>query len=74
MKKRKNMTHSNISVHHDVFTKIQGKRPAARDGHTGLIFGDLFIVFGGDRHHMPFNDCYILDIKKEFISKGSSFM
>ena len=47
------------------YGKIQGKKPAARDGHTGVIFGDLFIVFGGDRHHMPFNDTFILDLKRE---------
>jgi hypothetical protein len=45
--------------------KVAGKRPMARDGHTGLVFGDNFIVFGGDRHHMPFNDIFMLDLKKE---------
>ncbi len=53
--------------------KIQNKRPAARDGHTGVMFFDLFIVFGGDRHHMPFNDLYILDMKRELIIKSHVF-
>jgi hypothetical protein len=46
--------------------RAQGKRPMGRDGHTGLIFGDTFIVFGGDRHHMPFNDVFMLDLKGDF--------
>ena len=43
-----------------------GKRPAARDGHTGVVWSDNFIVFGGDRHHMPFNDLFCLDLAGEF--------
>ena len=41
---------------------MKGRRPAARDGHTGMVFENHMIVFGGDRHHMPFNDCYVLDL------------
>ena len=44
---------------------VKGKRPAARDGHTGIIFGDYLIIFGGDRHHMPFNDMFALDLEAE---------
>ena len=47
-------------------TKTQGKRPPARDGHTGVIIGKSFFVFGGDRHQMPFNDFFMLDIAAEF--------
>lgn len=43
-----------------------GKRPAARDGHTGVVWAHNFIVFGGDRHHMPFNDLFMLDLQGEF--------
>jgi hypothetical protein len=53
-----------------IYGKVQGRRPAARDGHTGVIVGDIMIVFGGDRHHMPFNDTYKLDIKSEFEARG----
>lgn len=56
-----------------LYGKVQSKRPAARDGHTGLIYGENLIVFGGDRHHMPFNDMFTLDLKSEFISKGHLF-
>jgi hypothetical protein len=52
---------------------MQGKRPPARDGHTGVLYNDIFIVFGGDRHHMPFNDSYILDLRKEFIARSGLF-
>ena len=44
---------------------MKGRRPAARDGHTGMVFENHMIVFGGDRHHMPFNDCYVLDLQTE---------
>jgi len=51
-------------------TKTSGKRPPARDGHTGIIYGDSFFVFGGDRHCMPFNDFHMLDLKSEFNDKA----
>ena len=58
----------------DVYlTKTAGKRPPARDGHTGIIINDQFFVFGGDRHHMPFNDFHMLDISAEFESKSFMF-
>ena len=82
MKKRK-QTHnqSNAFYQHNTSTgsidnsygKIRGKRPAARDGHTGILYGRCFIVFGGDRHHMPFNDSFILDLKAETMSKSFLF-
>ena len=53
-----------------MYGKVAGKRPAARDGHTGVMFGDMFIVFGGDRHHMPFNDLFMLDMRTEFLTKA----
>ena len=63
--------HNNSSMtmgagdHSMMSLKAKGKRPAARDGHTGIVFGPYFLVFGGDRHHMPFNDTFILDLKSE---------
>jgi len=44
---------------------VKGKRPAARDGHTGIVFQDHLIIFGGDRHHMPFNDSYVFNLANE---------
>jgi len=55
------------------YGKTRGKRPAARDGHTGIVFGNYYIVFGGDRHHMPFNDTFILDLKGETTTKSFLF-
>ena len=51
-------------------TKTSGHRPPARDGHTGLVIGSVLFVFGGDRHHMPFNDLHILDLLSEFEDKS----
>jgi len=45
------------------YGKIAGKRPPARDGHCAIMWGDQMFVFGGDRHHMPFNDLYMLNLK-----------
>ena len=35
-------------------------RPTARDGHSAIAFKGRFILFGGDRHHMAFNDTYAI--------------
>ena len=43
------------------FGVVSGVEPAARDGHSSDISDDgLMFVFGGDRHHMPFNDLYLM--------------
>ena len=45
------------------FGVVGGIQPAARDGHTTEISSDgLMFVFGGDRHHMPFNDLYMMKL------------
>ena len=49
---------------------VDGQRPAARDGHSGVVFDNKLIVFGGDRHHMPFNDFHYLLIDQEFSEKN----
>ena len=42
---------------------IYGKLPPARDGHTVNVDADGFMyIFGGDRHHMPFNDLYMIKL------------
>lgn len=55
------------------YGKVQGRRPTPRDGHSSVIYGDYCLVFGGDRHHMPFNDVYMLDLRKEFIMRSHIF-
>jgi hypothetical protein len=52
---------------------VRGKRPAARDGHGAVIVGEKLFIFGGDRHHMPFNDLYLLDLQAEFKLKHNMF-
>lgn len=49
----------------NIYGKVSA-RPAARDGHSGIIFNGRFIVFGGDRHQCPFNDLHFLSIEQEF--------
>jgi hypothetical protein len=46
-------------------SKVSGVKPRPRDGHSALMWGHQMIIFGGDRHHMPFNDLFSLDIKAE---------
>jgi N-acetylneuraminic acid mutarotase len=62
------MTHSpgQVVTEKNTYGKVADRRPAARDGHSGIIHEEKFIVFGGDRHHMPFNDFHYLNIEKEF--------
>lgn len=46
--------------------KIEGRLPKPRDGHSCVVHDERFlIIFGGDRHHMPFNDLFALDMAKE---------
>ena len=46
-------------------SKVQGVRPRPRDGHSADLFGKYMIIFGGDRHHMPFNDLFSLNLDSE---------
>ena len=37
--------------------------PSARESHSCEVSGDgALIVFGGDRHQMPFNDLYLMQL------------
>ena len=45
---------------------VRTGRPVARDGHSTILVAEKFmLLFGGDRHHMPFNDLQVLDLSKE---------
>jgi hypothetical protein len=46
------------------------KIPAARDGHSAVVFDERMIIFGGDRHRMPFSDTYSLNIRVQLQGKG----
>ena len=45
-------------------TFVKGNRPTPRDGHTACVdsTGHMYI-YGGDRHHMPFNDLYMIRLE-----------
>jgi len=55
--------HTGLIQDKNTYGKVKDHRPAARDGHSGIIFEGRFVVFGGDRHHMPFNDLHFLHIE-----------
>jgi hypothetical protein len=38
-------------------------RPTARDGHSLSIYKNRLYVFGGDRHHMPYNDTFSIELE-----------
>ena len=40
------------------------KYPKPRDGHSCEMLNDKMLIFGGDRHHMSFNDLIMIDLKK----------
>jgi hypothetical protein len=48
---------------------IRGKMPAARDGHSAVLHGEQMIIFGGDRHRMPFSDTYSFDLLQQLQDK-----
>jgi hypothetical protein len=65
MKKRKQQDASmlNHSMNQTRFGVVKGKMPTARDGHSSIFDKDGHMyVFGGDRHHMPFNDLYMIKL------------
>jgi N-acetylneuraminic acid mutarotase len=39
--------------------RIRTHPPHPRDGHSAVISNSTMIIFGGDRHQMPFNDTYV---------------
>ena len=43
---------------------VRGNKPTPRDGHSATVDSKGFMfVFGGDRHHMPFNDLYMIKLE-----------
>jgi hypothetical protein len=71
--KKRSLEKSQVDNEEQKVTKQSGKRPPARDGHSGVVINGQFFVFGGDRHHMPFNDFFMLDIAREFADKQYMF-
>jgi Galactose oxidase, central domain/Kelch motif len=50
-----------------VVGRIRAHPPHPRDGHSAVISNNIMIVFGGDRHQMPFNDTYVYFLVEETI-------
>lgn len=47
--------------------RIKARPPHPRDGHSAVIAHNNMIIFGGDRHQMPFNDCYVYFLVEQTI-------
>jgi N-acetylneuraminic acid mutarotase len=64
MKKRKGDTVKHKSMFVGMFNQCLKPcgRPTARDGHSCNVYKNRLYIFGGDRHHMPFNDIYSLEL------------
>ena len=54
--------------------RVCGIRPNPRDGHTTVLHNGLMLIFGGDRHHMPFNDLFALDLPNEIERQSFQFV
>lgn len=65
MRKKKPHQDQRVEAETSSYGRIRNRKPPARDGHTGIEYNGDLIIFGGDRHHMPFNDTYILNINNE---------
>lgn len=65
MKKRKNQGYAATDSPGEAkFGLIKGSKPTARDGHIAVVDSCGYMyVFGGDRHHMPFNDLYMIKLE-----------
>ena len=64
----------NMSLSQKGKYRICGIRPFPRDGHSSVVHEGKMIVFGGDRHHMPFNDMFVLDVPSEFDRQSFMFV
>jgi hypothetical protein len=68
MKRRRHLKNYSINLSmsldggHTRSIHINKNKPSARDGHSSFVFNNKMFIFGGDRHHMPFNDLYFLDL------------
>ena len=47
--------------------RIRAHPPHPRDGQSAVISNNIMIIFGGDRHQMPFNDTYVYFLVEETI-------
>jgi len=51
------------SIHEAKYGIVCGRKPTPRDGHSAVVDSNGYMyIFGGDRHHMPFNDLYMIKL------------
>lgn len=64
MKRKKGDTFKSSSAFAGLFNQCLKpcERPTARDGHTIEVYKNRLYVFGGDRHHMPYNDTFSIEL------------
>lgn len=55
-------------IESEMCLKINKINPQARDGHACILYDNKMVIFGGDRHHMPFNDLFLLDLQDFFFT------
>jgi hypothetical protein len=48
---------------------INSHIPQARDGHVSVVHNGKLFIMGGDRHNMPFNDLYMIDLQDFFFDE-----
>ena len=51
-----------LSMYSQTNTAKQNKKPCPRDGHSGVIYMDRLIIFGGDRNKVTLNDLFTLNL------------
>ena len=61
---KRNNAHETIPTVATKSALVRGNKPTPRDGHSATVDSRGFMfVFGGDRHHMPFNDLYMIKLE-----------
>ena len=43
-------------------SRVKGKKPVARDGHTAVVLGSKMIIYGGDQHQNALGDVFEIDL------------
>ena len=52
-----------VTVSESKFGIVPDRKPTPRDGQSAVIDKNRYMyIFGGDRHHMPFNDLYMIKL------------
>lgn len=60
------MTANNDDLGDSAPVNINSLIPQARDGHISVVYSGKLFIMGGDRHNMPFNDLFMIDLADYF--------